>query len=206
MPEIIAVANPYDCVDDAPYIDANCDTAVDEGGRVQHMILVEESVMPADPLALTSTFILTQVVAGKAHVVRYTQGTYDGGRPVEATGFGNQQSRVVGKDHTLVFRDLNGLINGDFYDALESRAALYRPIWLSESRLWVPPTPVGMKAVVANPTPENTTDSVVYETTITWSKKRLVRTYWGFDIAGLLSGTPTTGPGGTANLPAQNPA
>ncbi len=197
----MAATSPYNCTDFVDLVDADC--APEEGARVRHLALVETSEMPTNPLAITSDLLLTQETAGTALIYRKISGTYDGGAEKTGPGYGSQQERVVGKSHTLDLTVPQLLGNEAHAESLEKRAALYTPIWWTEGRMWVGPAGAQPRISVKNAITESTSDQVAPKMSIVFDKKVVVRTYTGFDMVGLLSGTATTGAGGTTNLPAQ---
>lgn len=198
----MAAAPVYNCAEYTPFLESIC--AADEQGRVQQLMLVEESVIPVSPLALNSAFFLSQETAAKAIVFRDVSGTYDGGAPTKGPGFGSEQERTTGKVHTLAVKIPKLLGNEAAAQSLEKRAGLYRVIWLTGTRLWVAPKGAKVNITALFPVGENTTDLVTPMLTVVFSKNELVRTYAGFDVTGFLSGVATVGAGGTLPLPPQS--
>jgi len=61
-----------------------------------------------------------QLQAKTVIVIPSVRGTFDGGAPINVTGFGDQKEKVTGKNFTAVITDGNHTQNYKFYEGLEN--------------------------------------------------------------------------------------
>lgn len=52
------------------------------------------------------------------HIFQNVRGTYDGGSPIDAPGIGNQDTRVINKDHSMNVRIQGVKSNEDFFNEI----------------------------------------------------------------------------------------
>lgn len=110
------------------------------------------------------------ILAGDVHIIKDTQGSYDGGVTQELVGFGDAETSNGGILHTLLWRDPHIIENCDFYNSLISqnewkvgfRTARY--VYFSEAvATFTPKLPV----------PDDIKGTVTYETTAKWTNNAL---------------------------------
>jgi hypothetical protein len=124
----------YVCEPVPAYINNLCNEA--ELARVRSIAFVKRTANvsnPSDPAVWAAL-----EANGDAKIIREIRGAYDGGVPVEATGFGSQQTRIQNSNHTLTVTDpkvIQNVRNG-FWDAMRRNAYLYEVWLLGETQIW----------------------------------------------------------------------
>lgn len=119
-----------------PIYYATCTTAVpdhlvdacgeQELGRVRSVAYVRSTYLDAllvDPTdaALWETGILNKDII----IIPATQGSYDGGTPVEVPGYGSQEVALAGYRHVINYKDPDFKLNAEFYNGIKQTREWY---------------------------------------------------------------------------------
>lgn len=147
----------------------SCVPCVDpELGRVRSVFLVRSTVNfinPSSPAEWNG-----YILAGDVHIIKDTQGNYDGGVITELVGFGDQEIINGGILHTLLWRDPAIKENCDFYNALLSQTE-WKLGWRTENYIWFSDTVATYSPKV--PVPDDIKGYVTYETTAKWTNNAI---------------------------------
>lgn len=151
------------CDADIPdHICTNCDDI--EHGRVRSIAFIKEGFSfddPTDPTEWTNGITSKQII-----IIPKVNGTFDGGAEVESDGYGDQQTRLVGYNFTLNFKDPNYKQNAAFYNAIK-RSRTWKVAFRTETQTHF--SNVVVEVIPKNPVTANTTDEVVWDVTVKWS-------------------------------------
>ena len=97
-----------------------------ENGRVRGVAYVHESYLAtllADPT--DQSLWDAGVAASKIYIIPATTGTFDGGAPVEAPGFGNVETIITGYNFSLQYKDPAYKDNVGFYNTIKKSGHYY---------------------------------------------------------------------------------
>lgn len=111
---------------------------------------------------------------GDVIILPAIRGTFDGGSPVEAAGYGRQSTNLTGYNFTANFLDPNYKSNGDFYNNIK-RSRLWKFAYLTETQVHLSEQIVSI--VPTNPVTENTTDDVTWNVAVKWAGPDLPKPY-----------------------------
>ena len=154
---------PTGCDSDIPnHICTNCDDI--EHGRIRSIAFISDDWSFNDitnPVEWTNGITQKKII-----VIPDVNGTFDGGAEVEADGYGDQQTKLVGYNFTLDFKDPNYKDNGAFYQAIKN-SRNYQIAFRTETQIHV--SGVTVEIIPKNPVTANTTDEVVWDVTAKWS-------------------------------------
>lgn len=157
------------------YYPEGCDTAVPphhcdpcapiEHGRVRSVAFIKQSFEftdPTDPNEWT-----TGIENGDIVVIPEVLGSFDGGAPVEAPGYGDQETKITGYNFSLLFKDPNYLENADFYNAIK-RSRNYKIAYRTETQTHISTNTVTV--LPKNPVAEELTSEVVWDVEVKFSQ------------------------------------
>jgi len=96
-------------------------------------------------------------------IIPETNGSFDGGTPVEGPGFGSSPTKFMGSDFVLNYKDPNYKENCDYYNAI-MRSNAYHIAYVSETQVHISENTVTIlpKAPIA----DSLTDMVVWDVTV----------------------------------------
>lgn len=144
------------------HICTNCDDI--EHGRIRSIALIKNSFNFSDPTNPNEW--QAGILAKNIIIIPDVNGTFDGGSEVESDGYGDQQTKLVGYNFTLNFKDPNYKQNAGFYQAVKN-SRNYRLAYRTETQIHL--TNVTVEIIPKNPVTANTTDEVVWDVTAKWS-------------------------------------
>lgn len=157
------------------YYPSGCDAAVPdhfcdpceaiEHGRVRSVAFVKSSVVFNDETSPVEW--LAAIETKDIIIIPDTLGAFDGGAPVEATGYGEQATKITGYNFSLTFKDPNYKENADFYNGLKASRS-YRVAWRTETQTHLSDATVSV--IPKNPVTENLTDEVVWDVEVKFSQ------------------------------------
>lgn len=154
---------PGGCDAEIPdHLCANCDDI--EHGRIRSIAFIKKSFHFHDitnPVEWTAAINAKNVI-----IIPDVNGTFDGGAEQEADGYGDQQTKLVGYNFTLNFKDPNYKQNAAFYNAIKN-SRNYTIAYRTETQIH--PSLVAVEIIPKNPVTANTTDEVVWDVTVKWS-------------------------------------
>ena len=156
------------------YYHGACDVAVPdhycndcedtEKARVSAVAFIKDGFEfndPSSPTEWQEAIDNKQVV-----IIPRTNGSYDGGSEVEATGYGRQATKLTGYNFTVNYNDPNYKNNADFYNAIK-RSLNYRFAFLTETLIHMVNTTVSV--VPHNPVSDDINADVVWAVTVKWA-------------------------------------
>ena len=108
------------------------------------------------------------IESGDLHLISETTGTFDGGSAQTGDGYGDEDSRLLGYQKTLTYKDPSYANNGDFYEAIEKEK--WYLAWRTETLLHFADKPASFQAI--DPVEEDLTSAVVWNVTATWKTKK----------------------------------
>ena len=119
-----------------------CDPCEDtEYGKVRSVALIHESFAFADDDYTDVSEWQRGQQEGKIIVIPKTDGEYPEPSEKEGKGYGDEQSRIVGYDHTLTYGDPNFATNRDFYNSLIGRGG-YKIAFRTKTKVHIVETSV----------------------------------------------------------------
>jgi hypothetical protein len=160
------------------YYPSGCDTDVPahvcnpceevEHGRVRSVAFISKGFTFTDPTDPTEW--QAGIDTGEIRIIPETLGAFDGGAPVEETGFGDLSTRLTGYDFSLTFKDPNYKDNCAFYDALKN-SRNWRVAWRTEKSVHI--SEASVQALPKNPITEELTSVVAWDTEVKWTQSKL---------------------------------
>lgn len=149
------------CAEDQPdHIVDPCGTER-EHGRVRSVAFIHDSYLatllasPDNPTTW-QTGILDKLI----WILPQTAGTYDGGTPVYAPGYGDQKEVLAGYDHVVTYRDPDFKGNASFYNAIKQSRQWYLAINTeTQTQIFESSATIAPKA----PVQDDLTSEVVWE-------------------------------------------
>lgn len=165
MAEII-----YDNCEDE-IIDPVCDPCIEdvELGSIRSVAFVHKSIAasilanPADANTWAQG-----IFDKKIYVIPETQGSYDGGAPVEGRGYGDRTTRLIGYTHSLTYRDPVLKANQNFYRTIKNSGSYHLAFRTeTQTRLTGKPVTVFPKAPVA----DDQNAETVWENDVRWAER-----------------------------------
>ena len=162
-----AIYYPTGCDSDVPkHICSECDDP--EGGRVRSIAYVKKSRIFAD---LSNPVEWQNAIAAKdVIIIPEVNGTFDGGAEQTGDGYGDQQTKLLGYNFTLNYKDPNYKQNARFYNEL-LKSRNYYIVYRTETQ--VHSSDVTVQVIPKNPVTANTTDEVTWDVTVQWSSGSL---------------------------------
>jgi len=147
----------------------SCQPCIDpELGRIRSVFLYRSTVSFVNPSSPAEWGVY--INNGDVHIIKDTQGNYDGGTTTELVGFGDLETVNAGILHTLLWRDPNLDQNCDFYNALLTQTE-WQIGWRTETYVWFSDTVATFTPKV--PVPDDIKGYVTYETTAKWSSNSI---------------------------------
>lgn len=160
-----------------------------EHGRVRSVAFIKSGFEFADPSNPTEW--QAGIDNKDIIIIPETNGSFDGGSEVEATGYGDQATALVGYNFVLTYNDPNYKLNADFYNAIK-RSRNWRVAYRTETQIHMVDTNVSV--VPKNPVAEDITSEVVWNVLVKWSNGDLPIPYdvpegifTCFDYTGVIS-------------------
>lgn len=151
-----------------------CDPCGRELGRIRGVILFDgsydiEALIDAikTKSAEAETLLEEAIVSGKAQLISETTGTFDGGAPQTGDGYGDEDTRLLGYQFTLQFKDPSYSPNKEFYEKAEY--GHWYVAYRTESLLHFADKPATLQALA--PVEQDLTSAVVWNVTATWKSK-----------------------------------
>ena len=154
---------PSGCDSEIPdHLCSNCDDI--EHGRVRSIAYIKTSFSFTDPSNPTEwrTGILNKSII----IIPDVNGTFDGGAETEGDGYGDQQTKLLGYNFTLQYKDPNYKANALFYNEIK-KSRNYYVAYRTETQIHF--SDVTVQVIPKNPVTAATTDEVVYDVTVKWS-------------------------------------
>ena len=154
---------------DAEIGDHLCNDCEDsEGARVRSIAYIKKSFTFTDP---TNPVEWATGIGNKnIIIIPKVNGTFDGGSETEGDGYGDQQTRLLGYNFVLNYKDPNYKQNAGFYNALK-RSSNYYVAYRTETQIHF--SDVSVQVIPKNPVTAPTTDTVQWDVTVKWSNKDL---------------------------------
>jgi len=149
-----------------------CDRCVTdrELGRVRSICYVHKSyyaTLMTDP---TNPIIWQTGLSQKLiMIIPETQGSFDGGSPIEVPGFGDQESAVTGYKFVLNYKDPKFKGNAPHYNSMLS-SSKWHVGWRTETLTRISGSVATF--VPKSPTPEDINGQVVWDTDAKWSQEK----------------------------------
>lgn len=139
-----------------------------EHARVRSIGFIKDSfafVDPTDPTEWQAGIASKDII-----IIAEVLGQFDGGQPVEGSGYGDQQSKLTGYNFELGFKDPNYKNNADFYNAIKN-SRNYKVAYRTETQTHISDNNVSV--IPRNPVTENLTDEVVWDVLVKFSQADL---------------------------------
>lgn len=136
-----------------------------EHGRVRSVAFIKsdfEFTDPTNPTEWTAGIASKDII-----IIPEVNGSFDGGSEVEAPGYGDQQTKLVGYNFQLTYNDPNYKNNADFYNALK-RSRNYKLAYRTETQTHI--TDNNVSVIPKNPVAEDLTSEVVWNVIVKWSQ------------------------------------
>jgi len=126
----MSIYYPEGCDSTVPdHICDPCETP--EHGRVGSVAYIKTSFNFADQTDPTEW--QTGINSRDIIVIPAVFGSFDGGSPVEGTGYGRQATRLTGYNFSLTYKDPNYKSNCEFYNGLKN-SRNYKVAWVTETQ------------------------------------------------------------------------
>lgn len=148
----------------------SCDPCLDdiEHGRVRGVSYVHKSYYPTIMEDPTNAAAWAAGIASKLiFVIPETLGSFDGGAPVETTGYGDAQTKIVGYNFVLNHKDPNYKANCAFYNSIKG-SANWHLAFRSEKLTRITSNPVTI--IPKSPIAEDLNSEVVWDVENKWSQ------------------------------------
>lgn len=139
-----------------------------EGSRIRSSALIRADYYATAVDLSNPAWWVAGIQQKKIIIIPKTNGNYDGGAEVEGPGFGDQETTLLGYNHTAVFNDPNYQLNGDFWNTIKrSRNWVY----VFKTETLIHPSVKTVSIVPKNPVTDATTDRVYWNITIKWASE-----------------------------------
>lgn len=159
----------YDC-DDA-IIDPSCDPCLTdlEQGRVRSVAFVHKDLYAAISANPGDANTWAQGIADKKiFVIPETQGSFDGGSPVEVTGYGDVATKIVGYEFSVAYKDPSLKANQGFYNTIKGSTKWHVAFRTeTQTRFSSKPATIIPKA----PVEDDLNSEAVWDVEVKWSEK-----------------------------------
>ncbi|MBK7882506.1 MAG: hypothetical protein IPJ81_00690 [Chitinophagaceae bacterium] len=157
---------------DEEVIDPVCDPCLNdmEHGRVRSGAYIHKGYLPTlmeDPEDAQKW--LDGIADKSIYIIPETLGSFDGGQPVEATGYGDVQSKIVGFNFSLPYKDPNFKGNCDFYNSIMG-SSNWHFAFRTETQTRISGKPVTI--IPKSPVTEELNSEVVWDVEIKWSEAK----------------------------------
>lgn len=159
----MSVYYPSGCSTETP--DHFCDPcAPAEHGRIRSVAFVKKDFEFIDP-SNTQEWI-DGINDGSIIIIAETNGSFDGGTPKEAAGYGDTTSTYLGSDFVLKYKDPNYKENCLFYNEM-NRSRNYKVAYRTENFVHISDKTayINAKPAVA----DDLTSTVVWDVDVKWS-------------------------------------
>jgi hypothetical protein len=156
------------CVEAVP--DHICNLCGDdiEHGRISSIAFIKLSYLPTLLAGPTVAQTWIDGIATKDIVIiPQVLGSSDGGAPVEGTGYGRQQSSLLGFNFSVTYKDPNYKQNAAFYNAIK-RSRNYAVAYVTESQTHISDNAV--QVLPKAPIAEDLTSEVVWDVEVKFSQ------------------------------------
>lgn len=157
------------------YYPAGCETEVGEHycnpcdaiehGRVRSIAFIKKSFVFEDPTDPTEWE--AGVASGDIIIIPEVLGSFNGGEPVESTGYGDQATKITGYNFELPFKDPSYANNADFYNGLK-RSRNYKVAYRTENYTHISDNAVTV--IPKSPVGEDLTSEVVWDVLVKFSQ------------------------------------
>lgn len=162
----------YNCPD-VILPDHSCDACLadSEYSRVRAVAFIKSSAIAALLPSISDEAAWTAAItAGDIVLIGPVSGTFNGGDPIEAPGFGDNQTRVTGYNNSIVYNDPAYKANCAFYDALQ-KTSLYYAAFFTGTQVHVSEKTVSVR--VQNAVTDSVTDIMQWVATVNWQSTGL---------------------------------
>lgn len=159
----------YNCDEDI--IAPICNPCLDdvEQGGVRSIAFIHKDIIGSITTDPTDTNAWLQGIQdGKIFVIPETQGSFDGGSPVEGPGYGHVASRIVGYDFSLPYKDPAYKDNCAFYNSIKG-STKWHVAYATESLTRISGKPVVI--IPKSPIQEDLNSEVVWDVEVKWKEK-----------------------------------
>lgn len=157
------------------YYPAGCETEVGEHycnpcdeiehGKIRSVAFIKSAFVFDDPTNPTEWE--AGVASGDIVIIPEVTGTFNGGDPVESTGYGDQATKITGYNFELAFKDPSYVNNAAFYNALK-RSRGYKVAYRTETQTHISTNTVTV--IPKNPVAEELTSEVVWDVLVKFSQ------------------------------------
>lgn len=159
----MAIYYPSGCDEQVP--DHVCDPCeAKEKARIGSVAYVKNSFAFVDITSPTEW--QAGIESGDIIIIPSVRGSFDGGSPVESTGYGRQSTNLTGYNFIATYQDPNYKSNANFYNSLKY-SRIYRFAYVTETQVHLSDATVSV--VPTNPVTENTTDDVTWNVQVKWA-------------------------------------
>lgn len=149
----------------------NCDELI-EHARVRHAGAIKKSYMATLLADVTNPDVwATGVASGDITLIPDVIGTWNGGDPVEGTGYGDQSESVESYKHEVTFKDQRYKGNSGCYNML-LKSKNRHLFFVTESLVHFSTKPASF--IPKSPVTETLTDKINWEVTVKWIEKDLL--------------------------------
>lgn len=158
-----SVTYPDTCTSSIPF--HACDPCQDvEQARIRSVAFVNSSFIATLLASPSSTDVWENGIDDSLIIViPDTNGSFDGGTPVEGPGFGSSPTKYMGSEFVLTYRDPNYVDNCDFYSAIQ-RSSSYHVAYVTETQVHISENTVTI--LPKAPITDSLTDMVLWEVTV----------------------------------------
>ena len=148
-----------------------CDPCLDniEHGRIRSIALIHKNYKPVLESDPENPNIWLDGLQNKLiYIIPETLGSFDGGSPVEATGYGDQSTKVTGYNFVANYKDPNYKGNCNFYNSIK-KSANWHFAFRTETLTRISGKPVSI--IPKSPIAEDLTSEVVWDVEVKWAEK-----------------------------------
>lgn len=162
---------PTNCDEEIPqHICDPCETQ--EHGRIRGVAYIHKSYAFADPTDPSEW--QSAIAAGHVIVIPKTNGSYDGGTPIEGPGYGDSPTTYIGSNFSATYKDPNYQNNCGFYNGLK-RSRNFKFAYLTETKVHI--TNKTVTVLPKNPVADDITSLVEWEVNVKWVDKDFACSY-----------------------------
>jgi hypothetical protein len=141
---------------------SNCDDI--EHGRVRSIAYIHNDFTftdPTNPLQWQAGILEKKII-----IIPDVNVTFDGGAETTGDGYGDQQTKLLGYNFTLEYKDPSYKNNANFYNEIKKSRNFYIA-YRTETQVHF--SDVTVQVIPTNPVTANTTDEVVWDVKVQWS-------------------------------------
>lgn len=146
-----------------PHYCNSCDVA--ELGRVRSVAFIKKTFAFVDPTSAVEW--RAGVASGSIIVIPEVLGSFNGGDPIEGTGYGDRPSRLTGYNFELPYKDPNYPQNADFYNSIKF-ARNWKVAFRTQNFTHISNSTVSI--IPKNPITEDITSEVVWDVLVKFSQ------------------------------------